>query len=508
MGCQNEIQRWNWRRDSGILLSILALYLALAFYGIGHQSLWEDEYLSVRRVASPIPIWKDGHGFLYFALLKLWTQLGTSERILRSLSVLLGASAIGVVYAVGCRLCDRRVGAIAAALMATSPFFIWFSQETRYITLTILSALLAQFAFHQALICGTRRWWFAYAAAVLLALFSFVATFMLPLSHGIYLLCFSSRRPLLKKWLGCQAIVFLVFAWWVVNGTHYFHSFVEARRTGHDAAFDRNKVPITADFNQVRIEVIPYSLFAFSTGFSLGPSPRELHRDRSLTPLVAHIPALLIVALLYGTLLLSGVRAFPRRREAKLFILLWLVVPILGIFGIARLLNLFYDTRYVAMAVPAYFLWLAAGIAGFRRVGVQIVLFGAVLVVHGTALANYYFDPRYAREDTRGAAQYLEAAAGPQDLFLVVGTVSSLPHYYKGNLPLIDFKSIQSVGQPLKEELRNLTGNLNRIWLVQIRPWQVDRAGVVKRELDNTCNLVESRHFPGVDVYTYQVPPT
>ena len=134
-----------------------------------------------------------------------------------------------------------------------------------------------------------------------------------------------------------------------------------------------------------------------------------------------------------------------------------------------------------------------------------MLLLGAVLAVHGTALANYYFDPRYAREDTRAAAQYLESAAGPRDVVLVVGTASSLPHYYRGNLALVDFTNLQPVGQPLREKLRNLTANHDRLWLVQIRPWQVDRSGTIRAALDDTYARGSKQDFSGVEIYSYRI---
>jgi hypothetical protein len=86
VGVQGRSDWSSWRSHATSLVPILAVYFVLAFYGIGHQSFWEDEYNSIWRVtASKYPVWKDGHGFLYFALLNLWIQLGTSELVLRSL---------------------------------------------------------------------------------------------------------------------------------------------------------------------------------------------------------------------------------------------------------------------------------------------------------------------------------------------------------------------------------------------------------------------------------------
>jgi mannosyltransferase len=503
---KNPSEASGWRQHLSRLMPILAIYFALAFYGLDCQSLWEDEFLSLKRLASPIPIWKDGHGFLYFALLRLWVNLGTSEFIVRSFSVFLGAAAVCLIYAVGCTWLNRRAAVIGTALFATSPFFIWYSQEARYITLMLVTTLLNMYAFHRLIFRRRFRWWLAYGSTALLAFFSFLSTLLLPIVQGLYLLASPSRRPLLRTWVACQVVVFTVFAWWFVNGTHFWRTFVEARGSGQQALLNNRKLfPFSGDFNNVRPAVIPYTFFALSTGFSLGPSPRELHADRSLAPLVPYVPLLLVVSILYGGLLLLGLTALLRQRDAGMLLTLWVGLPILGAFGIAKLLNIFYDVRYIAMVLPAYVLLLAAGTVRFRRPAVQMMLLGAVLAVHGLALANYYFDPQYAREDARSAARYLESMAGPRDGVLVVGTLSSLPYYYKGNPPLVNFDSPDGAGRPLAEQLRELSTGRDRLWLVQIRPWQVDRAGKVKAALDGAYGVVEQQHFPGVAIYAYRV---
>jgi mannosyltransferase len=503
---KNSCAGLSWRRHLGTLLPILGLYLILAFYGIDYHSMWEDEFGSLQRVGSPIPIWKDGHGFLYFALLRLWIQLGESEFILRSLSVLLGAAAVCVIYAMGHTLLNRRAAVIATALLATSPYFIWYSQEARYITLVIVSTLLTMTAFHQVMLRRGFGWWLTYGATALLAFFSFLSTLLLPIVQGLYLLASPSRRPLLRKWIPCQVIVFILFAWWFINGTHFFHAFMEAKASSEETFIDTPKLlPFSGDFNNVRPAVIPYTFFALSAGFSLGPPPRELYADRTFAPLVPYAPMLFILAVLYGGLFVSGLLALRRERDSAMFLMLWVSIPILGVFAIAKLLNIFYDVRYVAMVFPAYVLVVAAGIDRLRRFGPHLMVLGAVLAVHGVALANYYFDPRYAREDTRSAARFLESAAGSQDVALVVGTLSSLPHYYKGNLPLVNFRTLDGDGQSPTGRLQKVTANHKRLWLVQIRPWQVDRAGRVKAALDSAYSLIQQQHFPGVDVYGYKI---
>jgi mannosyltransferase len=498
-------QDWGWRQHVRTLIPILGVFIVLAFYGIDRQSMWEDEYNSLWRVtASKYPVWKDGHGFLYFALLNFWIQLGTSELVLRSLSVLLGALSVCLTYAVATALLNRRAAIFGTVLFATSPFFIWYSQEARYVTLVLAATPLCMYAFYRLISRPTFVCWLGYGAATLVAFFSFLPTLLLPVVQGVYLLGCPSRRFLLRKWIVCQLIVFTLFGWWFVNGTHFLPALIEARGSGQQIIANRDVFPFTADFNEVRLAVLPYTFFAFSTGFSLGPSPRELYSDRTLAPLAPYAPMLVTLGLLYGGLILSGLIATHRQGDSWILLGLWMSIPILGVFGIATMLNIYYDVRYVATAFPSYILLIAAGIIAMKKRSVQMLLFGAVLTVHGAALANYYFEPRYAREDTRAAAKYLESAAGPRDVFLIVGTESSLPHYYKGKLPLIDFRTLQPAGQPLQKKLRRLSANHDRIWLVQIRPWQVDRSGIIKAELDSTHVMFDRKHFSGVDVYAYQ----
>jgi uncharacterized membrane protein len=486
------------------LLPTIGVYLVLAFYGIDHQSLWEDEFLSLERTASSIPIWKDGHGFLYFALLNFWIRLGTSELVLRSLSVLFGAAVVGLTYAVGIRLLDRRSAVLATALVATSPFLIWYSQEARYVTLTLAATLLAMYLFERAVSDPRFRWWFVSGGATLVALFSFLSTLLLPLVQALYLAASPLRRPLLKQWAMCQIVVCAIFALWFVSGTHFLRAFLEARGAGAQIIANPTVFPFSADDNQVRPAVIPYTFFTLSAGFSLGPSPRELHADRSLAPLLAHAPILVLLGVLYGGLLVAGLSALRHRPDSGALLALWVFVPLLGVFAIAKLLNIYYVVRYVAIIFPAYVMILAYGIASFRRVGIQFMLVGAVLAVHGAALANYYYNPRYAREDTRAAAQFLTSKARSQDLILVVGTVSSLPHYYTGRPPLVPFVTPNGGWRSPEEQVRELSAHHDRLWLVQIRPWQVDRGGKVKTALDNAMANIEHRRFSGVDVYGYK----
>jgi hypothetical protein len=87
-----------------------------------------------------------------------------------------------------------------------------------------------------------------------------------------------------------------------------------------------------------------------------------------------------------------------------------------------------------------------------------------------------------------------------------VGTVSSLRHYYRGTLPFVDFSTLEGANDSVTGRLEKVTANHDRLWLIQIRPWQVDRTGRVKAALDGAYDIIEQQHFPGVDVHGYAIP--
>ncbi len=135
-----------------------------------------------------------------------------------------------------------------------------------------------------------------------------------------------------------------------------------------------------------------------------------------------------------------------------------------------------------------------------------MTLLAAVLVVNGLSLVGYYFNPRYAREDARNAARYLQSATGPQDLILVVGNPMALRYYYKGNVPIVTWSKKENGDQiVITERLKELTTNHERLWLVEIRDWEKDPTGTVKGTLERLYNIVQEQHLPGVEIYAYDL---
>jgi uncharacterized membrane protein len=487
------------RRELSVLAPIILVYLFLAFFQIDHQSFWGDEVASLGAGAPDTSffsgaIWKNGHGPLYSALLHIWMTAGDSEFVVRSLPAFLGGAAVCLTYAVGIRLVNRKLAMVSALLFATSPFFIWYSQEARYITLAVVTSLLSMYTFHRAVVSSSFTAWLAYAIATIIALLSFVPNAFLVLAQGLSLMLLSRRRLVLPKWIAWQTPVGIIFGTWLLISYG-----VLAVGMADEPARVQTGTP-----RELSPAFIPYTLFAFSSGFSMGPSVRELHTSRELRTLLAHLPTLAPLILLFGALFVMGIVAFCRKVDVAGLLLLWLVVPVASVLLIAATTDVAYNVRYACAAFPAYIFILAVAIAAVRRPVLQATVLATVLCVNGLSLANYYFNPRYAKEDARAAAQYLESVGDVGDIILVVGNTAALKHYYKGELPIVAWDRSTTRDQAaIVGYLKTLGNEHKRLWIVTNRPWETDPKGHVQTTLSQWHHITRSKEFAGVEIYSY-----
>jgi mannosyltransferase len=172
----------------------------LRFATLDRQSFWLDELVTaslVRRsfgdMVHAIPH-SEATPYLYYVVAWPWARLfGSGEVGLRSLSALAGTATVVAAYGAGASLVSRRVGLIAAALVAVNPFLIWYSQEARAYALVTLFVSVGLWLFGRAL-AGERQalagW--ALVSGLALATHYFAAFVVLP--EAVWLMARASER--------------------------------------------------------------------------------------------------------------------------------------------------------------------------------------------------------------------------------------------------------------------------------------------------------------------------
>ncbi|HEV3230582.1 MAG TPA: glycosyltransferase family 39 protein, partial [Solirubrobacteraceae bacterium] len=203
---QPERNRWlAAARDRWPLIALLLLAAGLRFGTIAHQSFWYDEAFTAVHVLHP-GLGATLHGVLhtestpplYYVLAWVWTRvLGDGPVALRSLSTLAGLGLVIVAWAVGNTLRGRRTAIWLAALAATSPLLVWYSQEARAYELFALLAAVSFWFFVRARMAPEARprdlW--AWAAFSVLALLTFYFAAFLVAAEAVLLLAGPNVSP-------------------------------------------------------------------------------------------------------------------------------------------------------------------------------------------------------------------------------------------------------------------------------------------------------------------------
>jgi 4-amino-4-deoxy-L-arabinose transferase-like glycosyltransferase len=148
----------------GPVLGLTLLGALLRFPTLDGQSFWLDELVTASLldrglgdVLREVPR-SEASPYVYYVVAWFWSSMfGLGEVGLRSLSALAGTATVPVAYGAGAVLVSRRAGLVAAALVATSPFLVWYSQEARSYALFALFGATSVLAFGLAL-RGDRRW--------------------------------------------------------------------------------------------------------------------------------------------------------------------------------------------------------------------------------------------------------------------------------------------------------------------------------------------------------------
>jgi mannosyltransferase len=180
-------------------LTVLAA--VLRFTRIGHQGFWFDEastallvHLSPGKMLGLLPQ-TESTPPLYYCIAWVWARIfGFGEAGLRSLSAVAGVLTVPVAYGVGAKLISPRAGVIVAALTATSPLLIWYSQEARSYELVVLLGATTLLTFAYALSEPTSRAVAAWAGACALALATHYFAVIAVVPEAAWLLVVHRRR--------------------------------------------------------------------------------------------------------------------------------------------------------------------------------------------------------------------------------------------------------------------------------------------------------------------------
>ncbi len=155
------------------LAALLLLAAALRLSTLDLQSFWYDEaYVPVHTLHASLAATlrsvehRENTPPLWYVLIWGWSRIfGTGEVALRLPSALAGIATVAVAWGIGQQLAGGRTAIAAAALVATNPLLVWYSQEARAYGLFVFLAALAMWCWLRADAEPTPRRLTAFAAS-------------------------------------------------------------------------------------------------------------------------------------------------------------------------------------------------------------------------------------------------------------------------------------------------------------------------------------------------------
>ncbi len=489
-GTKASILRWT-------LAAIVALAAFLRLYGIGTESLWLDEGVSIQIARLDAPtifeaVRVDNNPPLYYLLLHYWIELfGDSEISVRAPSALLGILAVFAIYKVGNLLLGRPAALLAALVLAVAPVHLGYSQEARAYELMVTLSLLS-FCFFVGLGgqegrkgrgLGRQA---GYVLCTSLLMYSHLYGLFVVLVQNLYVFALAPFgaegararwRPRLTRWVVLQGALLILYA----PGLALLHEWVSS----------------PGQRGWIRE---PTARSAYETFVSYAGSP-----------------ALLI---LFAALSAVATVSLAKRAPAKLLLLsLWLVVPLAVPICVSILSTPVFVARYGILATPALYLLACQGVQAtvqsLSRAWARGIAYAAasvlmVALAAGNVLA-YYEAPD--KPQWKEAATYVEARAEPGDPVVVAPGYQAeyvLRHYLDDpNVRMLPYGSrdlrTSSTREDLLRTAHEATQN-ERVWLV-VANREPSVWWMRKILLDKLFVATDEQRYNGVRVKLFQKRP-
>lgn len=492
-----------------MLLALVLLAFAVRMFHLDFQSLWRDEVDAIRFSSGSLPVLlrglvRQGHnGPLFFVALGGWRALtGDSEFALRMFSAAGGTLSVALAWVAGKAIgLKKNTALMAAALIATAPYLVWYSQEAKMYSWLMSAVLVSVILFRRALAQGGAGRWTLFVVVTSLTFYLHILS---PLMLAVYALwaVLNWRQAKLhhRGLLGAAAALILPYlpllAW-------QFPLLKNGFQSGHPHYPPQTVLNLLLQF---------YSAGILRTGYAI--------------PLTVATVALAVLGLTAGKLSV-------RRRLALAG---WFALPVAAVLLISLRVAVFED-RYLIYIAPAFFFAVALGVdVLFRRwrwlgAAMLVALLGfnlwgsvrqqsLILKPDFRAAAAFVAQSHTARPASPAQSAPIPADA-PYRIFLPLIANNPAPvvlmqmpylHYtfdYYFDAPFVLKEGLWTnsgrTPEQVDADMRELLSGVKTLFFIVAEEDQWDNRHLVRQWLQSHGTLLDEVHFVGVDVYRYNL---
>lgn len=415
----------------------------------------------------------DFHPPLFSLLTYFWAKLGESESFLRLLPVSWGMATVYLIYLISKSLFNQKIALLAGLFLAISPYHIFYSQEMRmYSLLAFLGTLSIYFLL--------KRNWLLYGLSVLLLLYTHYASVFLLVAQVIWILFY--EKDSIKIFLVSLFFAFLFYLPWLPQFWHQLEA-------------GENLLKILPGWEQVAslsaFKALPLTLVKFSLG-------RTTFENEFL-----YVGIALFLFLVLGIIFFNF---FRKLDKDKIFLLNWFLTPLLLAIIVSFFVPLYQPFRLLFTIVP--FLLILATDLALKEKKWQIVIMGSILLANFYGLFMYWTNPRFQRENWRGAVQLIESQNYADSVALFEFSAPFAPYqwYNQGKIEAQGvLPGLRATPEIVGEEMKRVTSGKDQIFLFQYLQGLTDPQKLVENWLtSHGYYQTKTYDFSGVGfVYNY-----
>ena len=470
----------HWLQNRAFPLLALLLASGLYFYELDAESLWRDEFYSIRD-AQNIDINALRVRPLYYLCLNLWMHFGSGDVWLRSLSVLFAIASVPLMYWLSRRLVGSKAAILATLLFVLSPECIDHAQEVRMYMLGVFLSLGGSLALTYALEQPKQVWMGIWILARYLVMLTTPLNLLILLPDGLLVLTKFHRQPsVLKKfslWLGGLGIAWLPFGWSLMQASEKFAG---------DWASEIQRNPIAS---LVRI------LVTFTVG--MGDIPLA---EFSWSQKVFFFS---LSAVLVG---LIAVALFRQKFSSRLWWLAaWVFLPSLTILVYSYARHSLLINRYLLFMCPYVFILLAVGFIRIWNWKPFLGIILATLYLIGVTSGLRYHYTVQTREAWRDAVQIINQQKQPGDVISVYSNDLAVDYYYQGKEPIYKLALDSNKKKVGKEDFQKLFTDLpaieSRLWIIYRNRGREKHDFLFRQALEESFKINQHHDLPKIELF-------
>lgn len=477
---------------------ILLLGLSSRIYNLSTESYWMDEAFSVHHAAlndfsslNYNVAMTEAAPMGYYLLLHYWISFfGSTEFIVRMLSVLFGVLSIGVLYFVVRLFFDLNVSLLAAFLMAISMEQVLFSQEARIYSLFTFLTLVMVYFFARWFLSLRKReersvFFYGYLCTMLVALYVNYIT-IVPVSLLSLVLCcyFREYKKFFFKWfIGLGIVLLLAIPVFVMAQTQF-----NSLSVNLSTSLENKELPPFLAKLGIFFYTLPILFIILFVGilFILREKLRKVLFGKEFDWLF--FLSLLSFGLVYLYLCFFPLRLFG--------------IPVFRV----PITNSYFLIRHSLFLAPVLYVYVAYRIVRLRSLLLKRMSVVFLILVSLVALVVYYETPTKTQWRETGIFIH-NLSFGKPLILLDKGGFSNeylWRYYYHSDFDLVLLtwgEGKRKMGQLSEEDLNHILSEKKELWVVFSRNQKT--AVFYKSYFDAHYTLDLEKNFYQVSVYHY-----